>query len=205
MGKTISIPDANNNPQSIFNDDGNIVTAVDGNLTPVNTDWTAVNPTANTSGASDVPYVVPLLLRWVVKGLQSIFSRMPALQSGRIPVDVASLAVTVNNASLEITNDVGNPIPSIESPFSLTPVSAPTTSGTANTWSQVFAANSTRRRTVIQNKPTNNFNLVLGLGSSGSEIAFYELEPGNTIVIQSSNRISIQSPGASVGYYAAEG
>ncbi|MEW6494509.1 MAG: hypothetical protein AB1589_18630 [Cyanobacteriota bacterium] len=35
----------------------------------------------------------------------------PALIEGRLPVDVQSLSVTVNNASLEIANDSGNPIP----------------------------------------------------------------------------------------------
>lgn len=32
------------------------------------------------------------------------------LNNGRLPVDVASLSVTVNNAQLEISNDIGNPI-----------------------------------------------------------------------------------------------
>jgi hypothetical protein len=37
--------------------------------------------------------------------------RIPVLSNGKIPVEVGSLNVTVGNASLEIANDVGNPIP----------------------------------------------------------------------------------------------
>ena len=40
-----------------------------------------------------------------------IRDRIPVLSNGKIPVDVASLNVTVSNASLEIANDVGNPVP----------------------------------------------------------------------------------------------
>jgi hypothetical protein len=40
-----------------------------------------------------------------------ISDRIPALSNGKIPVEVASLSVTINNASLEISNDVGNPVP----------------------------------------------------------------------------------------------
>jgi hypothetical protein len=41
-----------------------------------------------------------------------IRDRLPsALVGGRLPVDVQSLSVTVNNAQLEIANDSGNPIP----------------------------------------------------------------------------------------------
>jgi hypothetical protein len=37
--------------------------------------------------------------------------RIPVLSNGKIPVEVGSLNVTVGNASLEIANDVGNPVP----------------------------------------------------------------------------------------------
>ena len=43
--------------------------------------------------------------------LTSIDGKLPALVSGRLPVDVQSLNVNVSNAQLEIANDVGNPIP----------------------------------------------------------------------------------------------
>jgi hypothetical protein len=42
---------------------------------------------------------------------QLLSDRFPALVSGRIPVQVSSLNVTVDNASLEIANDTGNPVP----------------------------------------------------------------------------------------------
>lgn len=40
-----------------------------------------------------------------------IVQKLPNLINGRIPVDVASLSVSVSNSQLEIANDVGNPIP----------------------------------------------------------------------------------------------
>ncbi|MFM6607436.1 MAG: hypothetical protein ACKPH3_25755, partial [Dolichospermum sp.] len=40
-----------------------------------------------------------------------IRDRIPALSNGKIPVDVSSLNITVSNTSLEISNDVGNPVP----------------------------------------------------------------------------------------------
>jgi hypothetical protein len=43
--------------------------------------------------------------------LTSINGKLPALVNGKVPVDIASLSVTVNNANLEISNDVGNPVP----------------------------------------------------------------------------------------------
>jgi len=43
--------------------------------------------------------------------LEEINTKIPDLVGGKIPVDVASLSVTVDNAQLEISNDVGNPIP----------------------------------------------------------------------------------------------
>lgn len=44
--------------------------------------------------------------------LTQVRDRLPsALVSGRLPVDVESLTVTVSNAQLEIANDTGNPVP----------------------------------------------------------------------------------------------
>ncbi len=43
--------------------------------------------------------------------LQTVNSKLPTLSGGKIPVEVGSLNVTVDNANLEISNDVGNPIP----------------------------------------------------------------------------------------------
>ena len=51
--------------------------------------------------------------------------RIPVLSNGKIPVDVASLNVTVSNASLEIANDEGNPVP-------VNPVSLSAAFGTAS-------------------------------------------------------------------------
>ncbi|MBW4677130.1 MAG: hypothetical protein KME52_24935 [Desmonostoc geniculatum HA4340-LM1] len=51
------------------------------------------------------------LFGWLSAIYLFLTQRIPTLVGGRIPVDVASLSVTVNNAQLEIANDVGNPIP----------------------------------------------------------------------------------------------
>jgi hypothetical protein len=50
-------------------------------------------------------------LGWLSAIWKLITDRLPTLVGGKIPVDVASLNVTVDNANLEISNDVGNPIP----------------------------------------------------------------------------------------------
>lgn len=50
-------------------------------------------------------------LGWLSSIWKTITDRLPVLVGGKIPVDVSSLSVTVNNANLEISNDAGNPIP----------------------------------------------------------------------------------------------
>lgn len=47
-------------------------------------------------------------------------NRIPELSNGKIPVEVGSLNVTVDNASLEIANDAGNPIPISDAGGSIT-------------------------------------------------------------------------------------
>lgn len=48
---------------------------------------------------------------WLSAIWKLISDRIPTLSNGKIPVEVGSLNVTVSNASLEIANDVGNPVP----------------------------------------------------------------------------------------------
>lgn len=43
--------------------------------------------------------------------LSALDSKLPPLSSGRVPVEVGSLNVTLDNAQIEIANDSGNPIP----------------------------------------------------------------------------------------------
>ena len=50
-------------------------------------------------------------LGWLSAIWKQLTDKLPALVGGKIPVDVSSLNVTVDNANLEISNDVGNPIP----------------------------------------------------------------------------------------------
>jgi hypothetical protein len=52
--------------------------------------------------------------------LSSIDGKLPTLVNGKVPVDVSSLNVTVSNASLEIANDVGNPVPISDAGGSIT-------------------------------------------------------------------------------------
>jgi hypothetical protein len=78
-----------------------ITTSVDGSLAGLNSDWTAIDPTTNSAGNSTNIHSVPLLLRWLVKGIQSIFTRLPALSSGRIPVEILDAA---NQTTLSAVN-----------------------------------------------------------------------------------------------------
>lgn len=64
--------------------------------------------------------------------LASINGKLPSLVSGRLPVDVSSLNVSVSNASLEIANDVGNPVP-------ISAASLPLPSGAATSANQTTA------------------------------------------------------------------
>ncbi|HNN82043.1 MAG TPA: hypothetical protein PKL30_24385, partial [Leptospiraceae bacterium] len=70
----------------------------------------------------------------IVSLLKRLLGKLPTLVSGRLPVDVQSLTVTVDNASIEISNDSGNPIPMSATSLPL-PAGAATASNqnTANT------------------------------------------------------------------------
>ena len=57
---------------------------------------------------------------WLSAIWKLISDRIPALSNGKIPVEVGSLNVTVGNASLEIANDAGNPIPISDAGGSIT-------------------------------------------------------------------------------------
>lgn len=80
MSKNFSAKDGANTDIAggVVNFDSSIVVAVDGSLTPIATDFTASDPTASTAGASTSPYSTPFLLRWIVKGLQAVFSKFSA-------------------------------------------------------------------------------------------------------------------------------
>lgn len=59
-------------------------------------------------------------LGWLSAIWKLISDRIPALSNGKIPVEVGSLNVSVSNASLEIANDAGNPIPISDAGGSIT-------------------------------------------------------------------------------------
>lgn len=59
-------------------------------------------------------------LGWLSAIWKQLIDKLPALVGGKIPVDVASLSVTVDNANLEISNDAGNPIPISDAGGSIT-------------------------------------------------------------------------------------
>jgi hypothetical protein len=61
-----------------------------------------------------VPLGVSSISSWlsvIWDRINSIFNYLPNKINNRIPVDVESLSVSLNTASLEISNDVGNPVP----------------------------------------------------------------------------------------------
>ena len=59
-------------------------------------------------------------LGWLSAIWKQLIDKLPALVGGKIPVDVASLNVTFDNANLEISNDVGNPVPISDAGGSIT-------------------------------------------------------------------------------------
>jgi hypothetical protein len=59
-------------------------------------------------------------LGWLSAIWKLISDRIPALSNGKIPVEVGSLNVSISNASLEIANDVGNPVPISDAGGSIT-------------------------------------------------------------------------------------
>lgn len=92
--------------------------------------------------------------------LSSIDGKLPALSNGKIPVEVGSLNVSVNNASLEIANDVGNPVP-------ISAVSLPLPSGAATSVNQTTA--NTTLSSIDGKIPTLvNGRLPVDVPSSGS-------------------------------------
>lgn len=98
-----------------------------------------------------------------------LLSRLPILVSGRLPVDVSSLSVTVNNAQLEIANDVGNPIPVIQV--------SPTTVNTAisnpfpiSSTASIIASNSDRKGLTIYSPL--NFDIFVGFQNSVSSTSY---------------------------------
>lgn len=81
-----------------------------------------------------------------------------------------------------------------------------TTSSTANTITQVIAANPSRRIAKIQSPYGNSVILQVLIGASGSEFVDVELSPGDAYAVPSSDRVSIRCPTTiNVPFYASEG
>jgi len=170
----------------IVNFDSSIVVAVDGSLTPIATDFTASDPTANTAGASTSAYSTPYLLRWVVKGLQAIFSKLQFDASGNLK-DSA-----------------------IARPYTFVDKSS-TTSATVSAWSVVSVANTNRQQITIENTSTTA-TLIVGFGATTSEVAIAggTIPPGsasgnNIFQVATTQQINVKSVTASVSFVATEG
>jgi hypothetical protein len=116
-------------------------------------------------------------LGWLSAIWKLISDRIPALSNGKIPVEVGSLNVSVSNASLEIANDVGNPVPISDAGGSITvdgtfwqatqPVSAaslPLPSGAAT------AANQTTTNTSLASIDTKTPALGQALASGSTPV-----------------------------------
>jgi hypothetical protein len=92
--------------------DGTLATSSDGDSTTIDLGTKIDAATMPTGGVGN--------LGWLSAIWKLISDRIPALSGGRIPVEVGSLNVTVSNASLEIANDVGNPVPISDAGGSIT-------------------------------------------------------------------------------------
>lgn len=91
-----------------------------------------------------------------------------------------------------------------------TPVSkSGDTGGSANTWIQIVASNTSRLTLFVQNPPNNASNIDIGWGSSGSELLMATLQPGDSLTIGNSSfsiasRIAARSTGVSIPFIAWE-
>ena len=84
------------------------------------------------------------------------------------------------------------------------------TGATQNTWVQVAASNASRTRFFLNLPSTASNSVLIGLGDAASEVAIAQVQPGGSFLIEESalacdtQRISAQSPGTSVAFYAHE-
>lgn len=158
MSKNFSAKDGDGNLVSggMVNFDGSVVVAVDGSLTPIATDFTASDPTANTAGASNSLYSTPYLLRWIVKGLQAIFGRLPAQLDANGNLKTAAQGLVITTC---------------------------TRSGAAvtSTSSVVLAANANRKSAIFSNAGTIDIYLSRGPTAAGGQGSL--LKPGGSFEI----------------------
>ena len=64
--------------------------SIDGNLALIANPLT-IDPTDNISGNANFSYTRAFLLRWIVKLIQGISAKLPALSNGKIPVDAGAV------------------------------------------------------------------------------------------------------------------
>jgi hypothetical protein len=128
------------------------------------------------------------LLGWVSSIYQFLVDRIPALVDGKIPVQVSSLNVTVGNASLEISNDVGNPIP-VSGAVSLTSESG---------FLSVRNTALTNTASAIKTSPGSvmGWNFI-NVNPVTVYVKFYNLTTANTTVGTSTPILTIAIPGGS--------
>ena len=91
-------------------------------------EFTSITQINNNLGATDSLVATNDIGVWNLNSLTkkinqsftTLLNRIPTLSNGKIPVEVGSLNVYVSNASLEIANDAGNPIPISDAGGSIT-------------------------------------------------------------------------------------
>lgn len=100
--------------------------------------------------------------------LTSVDGKLPALSSGRVPVDIGAISL----GDVEIKNDVGNPIPTS------VPLRTPTTSSVASSATSVtiLAANASRRGISVMNDSTSVLRLSFTTPATSAN-AFIAMQP----------------------------
>ena len=109
--------------------------------------------------------------------LDNINQKLPALASGRVPVDIGSASVSIG-ASVEISNDDGNPLPvsiAVRTP-SVTSIASSATSVT------ILASNASRRGLALANDSTSVLRLAFATPATSAN-AFVVMQPGQFLLL----------------------
>lgn len=150
---------------------------------PIPMKSTALGEPANAVATTDTgTFSILALIKRALQGITSIVGyvdgvegtlttvdgKLPALSSGRIPVDIGAISL----GDVEIKNDAGNPIPTS------VPLRTPTTTSVASsgTSGTVLAANSNRRGISVMNDSTSVLRLSFSTPATTAN-AFIAMQP----------------------------
>lgn len=118
----------------------------------------------------------------VVDGVNSIDSKLPSLTNGKIPVDLGGASVTIAgnvtvSNEVEVTNNVGNPIPVSTPPTSPTTTRVPSSASSVTITTQ----NNSRKGLGVCNLSTAN--LYLSFSSPASTTNCFMSVPGGAFIL----------------------